>query len=1029
MKKKVLLADFDETHIKKITELLKAFDVEVDVVNTGVNAFEKLKEGGYELGIFSTILPEINGFDLTKKIRIELGLSKLPVALISSIYKGPRYRYEALHVYGADEFFEFPLAEEESLVAFFKKYLPLREEPAYTVRMDVLNLKEDTTVAKGEPTPAENEKNLVTTDELFGDLLKEVEDGLEEEGPEEVLGEKQEEEIIEEPEEIIEEVESENEEVFEEPELLQEPEEIVETGETVKGEEKGKVATVGKENKPREPEFKPEEILEEVFSTKPEKPRKKGKVEDNLIDKILEETLSGMEKPKGKPTREEKLKEAEKILQEELKQEEKVEKGKKEKTIKKEPEKLSVEEEPFGPLEEENILGEYVLLEKISTGGMAEIYKAKKKGVEGFEKVIALKKILPHLAEDEEFIKMFIDEAKLASRLNHPNIAQIYDLGKIDGSYFIAMEYVLGKDLKTILSKMKKEKSGLLPLNISSYIVMKIAEALDYAHRKVGEDGKPLNIVHRDVSPQNILISYEGEIKLVDFGVAKASIRAHQTVTGSLKGKLLYMSPEQARGKNVDRRSDIFSLGTVYYELVTGMKAFLGGSEAEILDKVRKGDFVPPRQIKPELPEEVEKIILKAMEIEPAKRYQNASEMRNDIEKFLLSHYGALPNARDVAIFMYSLFMDEIKESGVEVEIIKEKLKEPVIVEEVKEKKEEKKLEKAVEEKKFPEEAKEVRKEVTPHKFGFEVEKESEKSKKSSLGILVALALVIVLGAGVYYFLFFNRGKSITSPAEEKPVLEQTQQDTLPAGKEEYQLPSEEVPQSGEESQQPEAGTEAKSQGSVPAGVTTQPSPKQISSQKKTTPPVKLPSAQKTGAKRTAKVLQKQIPSSTPVRKKETQKQPSVEVQKTTTQTQVKPKEEKQPVQPKEVKPTPSVKTESSVKKAENISKQQPQKKGQQTAKPVIKEGSLVPYNLLDVKPKPLKKVAPIKPPLLKKSGLVTLMVLVSPEGRVEQVRVIRGLHPKYDEAARKAVLKWVFSSPIKEGKKVRTWTVITIKY
>ena len=206
---------------------------------------------------------------------------------------------------------------------------------------------------------------------------------------------------------------------------------------------------------------------------------------------------------------------------------------------------------------------------------MAEVFRAKRTGVEGFEKIVAVKRILPHLSENQEFVDMFVHEAKVVAGLTHPNIVQIFDLGRIGHSYYIAMEYVHGRDLRTTENRAR-EKGLRLPLDLSLRIVSQVCAALDYAHRRRDETGRPMQIVHRDVSPPNILISYEGDVKLVDFGIARAATKAPSTERGVLRGKLLYMSPEQAWGRPIDGRSDVFSLGVVLYELVTGAKAFLG---------------------------------------------------------------------------------------------------------------------------------------------------------------------------------------------------------------------------------------------------------------------------------------------------------------------------------------------------------------------------------------------------------------------------------------------------------------------
>ncbi|HEX6738708.1 MAG TPA: protein kinase [Vicinamibacteria bacterium] len=276
--------------------------------------------------------------------------------------------------------------------------------------------------------------------------------------------------------------------------------------------------------------------------------------------------------------------------------------------------------------------GPYRLLAKLAVGGMAEVFKAKRAGVEGFEKVVAVKRILPHLSDNKEFVDMFINEAKMVAGLSHPSIVQIFDLGKIEKSYYIAMEYVHGRDLRSILRR-GKEKGLRLPLDLCVWIVAQVCSALEFAHRKKDEQGQAMMIVHRDVSPQNILISFEGNVKLTDFGIAKAASKATHTDAGALRGKLLYMSPEQAWGKPMDRRADLFSLGIVFYEMVTEQKPFLSTSEMSILEMVRECRVRPPTELNARLPEKLEKVLLKALERDPDHRYQDAGEMFRDLER------------------------------------------------------------------------------------------------------------------------------------------------------------------------------------------------------------------------------------------------------------------------------------------------------------------------------------------------------------------------------------------------------------
>ncbi|HTN44488.1 MAG TPA: serine/threonine-protein kinase [Nitrospiria bacterium] len=307
--------------------------------------------------------------------------------------------------------------------------------------------------------------------------------------------------------------------------------------------------------------------------------------------------------------------------------------------------------------------GKYLLIDKVGTGGMAELFMAKQTGLKGFEKMMAIKRILPHLTEDAEFISMFINEAKLAALLTHQNIVQIFDLGHVENSYFIAMEYVMGKDLRTIL---QRAKALHLPMSIGHalLIITKVCAGLDYAHRKKDLTGRDLNIVHRDVSPQNILVSYEGEIKLVDFGIAKAASQSSETRTGILKGKLSYMAPEQAWGRPVDRRADIFAVGILLYELLTGHKLFKGDNDFNTLEKVREAQVEPPptslnQQVAPEL----EAIILKALAKEPDQRFQSASELQTALEDHM-SKKGYDFSAVRLAQYLQTLFQHDIEQDS-----------------------------------------------------------------------------------------------------------------------------------------------------------------------------------------------------------------------------------------------------------------------------------------------------------------------------------------------------------------------------
>lgn len=301
--------------------------------------------------------------------------------------------------------------------------------------------------------------------------------------------------------------------------------------------------------------------------------------------------------------------------------------------------------------------GQYILVERIARGGMAEIWKARMRGVEGFEKLVAIKRILPHLSEDADFVHMFIDEAKLAAQLNHNNIVHIYDLGRIGSSYYIAMQYVDGHDLKDIL-KQAAERGDPMPIELGLFVASKVAAALDYAHRKRDFENHELGIVHRDVSPQNVLISTEGDIKLCDFGIAKAASKVSHTQAGALKGKLQYMSPEQAWGRPIDRRSDIFALATVLFEMLTGRRLFAGENEISVLEQVREARAEPPSRFNEEVSAEVDALVMRALQRDPETRYQSAADMARDIDSVLFS-FRPTPTSADLAIYLDRIYSVE----------------------------------------------------------------------------------------------------------------------------------------------------------------------------------------------------------------------------------------------------------------------------------------------------------------------------------------------------------------------------------
>lgn len=303
-------------------------------------------------------------------------------------------------------------------------------------------------------------------------------------------------------------------------------------------------------------------------------------------------------------------------------------------------------------------LGKYLLVDRINHGGMADIFLAKTFGYEGADRLMAVKCIRSDIASDANFVSMFIDEAKLAVQLDHVNIARTYDLGRIRDTYFIAMEYVPGRDVRGILDRANA-MGNAMSYGIVLAIMDQMLEALDYAHRKADLTGVPLRIVHRDVSPHNVLISYSGEVKLIDFGIAKATTQGN-SITGVLRGKYGYMSPEQVRGERVDLRSDIYATGVLLFELLTGQRLFTGASDLSILDKVRHSEVYPPSVIMTDVTRDLERVVLRALDPEPSKRFPSASDMRDAIVEVMLRRYG-YRSQRDIGAYMAELFPQEIE--------------------------------------------------------------------------------------------------------------------------------------------------------------------------------------------------------------------------------------------------------------------------------------------------------------------------------------------------------------------------------
>ncbi|HZI11878.1 MAG TPA: serine/threonine-protein kinase, partial [Myxococcus sp.] len=313
--------------------------------------------------------------------------------------------------------------------------------------------------------------------------------------------------------------------------------------------------------------------------------------------------------------------------------------------------------------------GKYQLLKRLATGGMAQIYLARSQAAETAGRLLVVKRILPHLTENEDFVKMFIDEARIAARLNHANVVQIFDLGAEGDSFFIAMEYIHGEDLRR-LWRHSELRGQPVPVPLICRILIEACAGLDYAHKRTDPtSGRPLGIVHRDVSPQNILVTFEGGVKVVDFGIAKAADQATITRSGVLKGKYSYMSPEQSNGQRVDCRSDIFALGVVLYELLTGSRLFKRANDIQTLSAVSECRVIPPSHVTTRVPADLDTIVLKALAKDPAERYQEAAHLQAALEGWLQVN-GLPASPAHLSAYMKELYAERLAEEALTGEVL-----------------------------------------------------------------------------------------------------------------------------------------------------------------------------------------------------------------------------------------------------------------------------------------------------------------------------------------------------------------------
>jgi TonB family protein len=617
MSKKVLLIEYEPRYIERIRTLLIPLGHTITEAHDGEAGLQAFGGSRFDLILLSGMLPRLPSAEVIREVRKKGGATAPPIILMMTGYRGSNRKADAQKV-GAFDILVRPFTDED-FMASVREVVDATDVGSRTMRIDTSQI-----AAAASP---------LTSSDIFSDVLDELTEDAPRKAPEPTPSA---------PPPAAP-VPPATEPPTPSPTPAPPRAAPVESDmdkrlrDTLSGLMAPRPTVAARAETP--PDKTPPPIAPAVPS--PAAPPRPKLSSDTDVDRMISDTLSGLARPKPKTSPG-------------------VTPAPATATPSAPAPSARRREEPAAavPSSGPDRFGQYEVLERIAAGGMAELYKAKRTGVEGFQKIVAIKKILPHLADDEEFVTMFADEAKLAAQLNHPNIIHIYDLGKIQaGGYFIAMEYVDGRDLRAI--QQAGSTMGVpLPVPLAVYVASKVASALDYAHRRRDAEGHELNIVHRDVSPQNILISYEGDIKLCDFGIAKAASKASKTQSGALKGKIQYMSPEQAWGKPIDRRSDLFSLGVVLHELLTGERLFRGDNDISVLEKVRSAEVPAPSGANPEVPHNLDAVVLKALAKEPDDRYANASDLLRDLDSVLYS-YTPAPGSADVAIYLHRLQAEE----------------------------------------------------------------------------------------------------------------------------------------------------------------------------------------------------------------------------------------------------------------------------------------------------------------------------------------------------------------------------------
>jgi len=630
----ILVIEYEPRYVEHVRKALAGPDFHLEIAGNMDDAVNRCANFEPAVVIITSVLPNLKIEDAITQLRARAGLRSTPILILMSGYRGENPKDDAVR-YGAQDILERPFGAD-ALRERVEELIRLVPNPAATqaIPQEMLETLRRSAGLSGGEAP-------VTSDDLFGDILSDMEGG--------------------------------------EQQPVQAPSEVATPPPAATSAEDSSVDAALAD------------ILETEMAPKP----RPTSSTDEEVDKLLSDTLSGLDIAalRKKPILEEPAAQPVASSTPPLKTEKSAppqapakppesgplghEPGAEEKAgpatpppveppaksrAKKPPPEIVQPAGPESPAPSGSEFGQYVIEEHIATGGMADVYKARMMGMEGFQKTVAIKRILGNLTDSDEFVRMFIDEAKLAAQLNHNNIIHIYDLGKVDRSHYIAMEYIEGHDLRSILEECR-QRDVKMPIEHAHHITNLLASALDYAHKKHDFDNRALGLVHRDVSPQNVLISFDGDIKLCDFGIAKAASKASQTRAGALKGKLQYMSPEQAWGKDIDHRSDIFSLGLVLFEMLTNDKVFSGTSELSVLEQVRDPIITAPSMKNADVDAEVDRIIFLALSAERDERYQSAEDMKRDLEK-VMRKKGWSANRSTLVAFLESL------DSGRKVEAV-----------------------------------------------------------------------------------------------------------------------------------------------------------------------------------------------------------------------------------------------------------------------------------------------------------------------------------------------------------------------